>query len=486
MREVELKFQIAPQRRQALLKALDPKKSQQIHLQARYYDTPEQHLANAQIALRQRLEGDVWVQTLKASISPIERFEHNIELGECQDAPILDLQLYQAHAQAQQILQQALGEHAHTLRLQFATDIQRTYRVLNYGDSEIEVAVDHGEIRADGRIQQIYEVEFELKSGLVQDLLAFSLEWVKKYQLWLDVRSKAEFGQLLVQNLTVSPATVAPVLQIQKKYSTEHHIRQWIAQHLQHLLPNIAALSAGVAEEPHREQAYLALHHLHLSLAVLQPTDLAKAEQWAHQLASFKQLFEHLAHLKYLKNHFQDLLTHPHTLQQLAQDILYAEEKLNNLVRSNQNVQHFLELLMFSLSQTEQHSDLKTFAQQGLQRQYRQLQQCFEQMPLAAHQHLAELLQHVEQLAFSFPLFTQIYDVKNLAKYGKPLQEAQQIARILQDLMAASHYLHESELDASDWFVLGWLAAKQEYYTEQLLEHISQFLLSRKFIKSNI
>ena len=45
MVEVELKFQIPAARRTALLKALDPKKSQQILLQAKYYDTADRQLA---------------------------------------------------------------------------------------------------------------------------------------------------------------------------------------------------------------------------------------------------------------------------------------------------------------------------------------------------------------------------------------------------------------------------------------------------------
>ena len=45
MLEVELKFQIPEARRSALLKALDPKKSEKIQLQAKYYDTDDKKLA---------------------------------------------------------------------------------------------------------------------------------------------------------------------------------------------------------------------------------------------------------------------------------------------------------------------------------------------------------------------------------------------------------------------------------------------------------
>lgn len=60
MVEVELKFQIPEARRNALLKALDPKKSEIIQLKAKYYDTEECLLSQHGVALRQRLEGTRW------------------------------------------------------------------------------------------------------------------------------------------------------------------------------------------------------------------------------------------------------------------------------------------------------------------------------------------------------------------------------------------------------------------------------------------
>ncbi len=52
------------------------------HYYAQYYDTPERHLAQQHISLRQRLEDTHWIQTLKASSEHhLERFELEIDLG---------------------------------------------------------------------------------------------------------------------------------------------------------------------------------------------------------------------------------------------------------------------------------------------------------------------------------------------------------------------------------------------------------------------
>ena len=486
MVEVELKFQIPEARRNAILKAIDPKKSEIIHLQAKYYDTEDRQLAQHGVALRQRLEGTRWIQTLKAGgKSHLHRFEDNIDLGELEQAPTLDMTHYQNNPEALTILNNALTNSTQALNLRFETDIQRTCRVIQFEDAEIEISLDIGEVRTDSARQEIHEVEFELKSGSVQSLLAFSFEWVKKYQLWLDVRSKAEFGNLLITQQKVSPAQLTKEIQFNKKDSADLNLRLLVANQLQHLLPNIAAISAQVAEPEHIQQAQTALHHLHLSLSLFRDWTDVKSDKWAHQLSAFESHFKNLQHFEHMQKTLGALLQNPKTAESLDKDILYAKEKLNNLVKSTQNVQHYLELLMFSLGTSEKSPahDLKWFAQNTLQTQYKLLQESLNKADLADFESLDELALRLNELKFSFPILTSIYDVKNLQKYGKSLNDAQQASEQYQVLTSSSSYLQQTDLEASDWFALGWLTAKQEVYAEQLLEATEQFLVSRKFLK---
>lgn len=491
MVEVELKFQIPEARRNAILKAIDPKKSEVIQLQAKYYDTHDRQLSQHGVALRQRLEGIQWIQTLKAAgKSHLHRFEDNYSLTEDDfdnsgTQPVLNLNIYAAESEAQTILKKALGDQSNPLNLQFETDIQRTCRVIEYQEAEIEISLDIGEVRTAASQQEIHEVEFELKSGSIQALLAFSFEWVKKYQLWLDVRSKAEFGNLLLMQKKVSPAQYAKEIHFNKKESADSNLRLLVAQHLQHLLPNIAAISAGVAEPEHIQQAQTALHHLHLSLSLFKDWTEIKSDKWAHQLAAFKNHFENLQHYQHMQQTLGALLQNPKTAESLDRDILYAQEKLNNLVKSTQNVQHYLELLMFSLdtSNQAQTHDLKWFAQNTLQIQYKHLQESLNKADIADVDSLDALATRLNELKFSFPVLTQIYDVKNLQKYAKSLNDAQQASEQFQVLTSSSSYLQQTDLEASDWFALGWLTAKQEVYAQKLLDATEQFLLSRKFIK---
>lgn len=486
MVEVELKFQIPEARRNALLKALDPKKSKIIQLKAKYYDTETRLLSQHGVALRQRLEGTRWIQTLKAAgKSHLHRFEHNYDLGELEQAPQLDLSIYEHDAEAQQILKNALQNSQEPLKLQFETDIQRTFRVIQFQETDIEVSFDVGEVRTGTAQREMHEVEFELKSGSVQSLLAFSFEWVKKYQLWLDVRSKAEIGNLLAMTQKVSPAKSAKEFTLSKKDPANKNLRLLIAQQLQHLLPNIAAISAVVAEKEHIQQAQIALDHLNLTLSLFKDWNESVSDKCAMQIGAFKQQFDHLQHLEHMQTTLGAFLQNPNTASNLTKDILYAKEKLANLVRSTQNVHHYLELLMFSLDTEEQAQshDLKWFAQNTLQNQYKQLQDSLTSAEITDFESLDKLATKIHELKFSFPILTSIYDVKNLQKYSKALNDAQLAASEYQILASSADYIQQTELEASDWFVLGWLTAKQEVYAQNLLEATEQFLVSRKFIK---
>lgn len=486
MVEVELKFQIPEARRTALLKAIDPKKSQQLQLKAKYYDTADRLMAQKHTALRQRLEGTRWIQTLKAAgKSHIERFEHNLDLGELENAPELNLELYTQHPEAQTILQNTLGNEQNQLSLQFETDIIRTLRVFNYQDAEIEVSLDIGCIRTTQAEQEVHEVEFELKSGSIQALLAFSSEWVKKYQLWIDVRSKAELGNLLVLQQPASPATKAKEFQLSKKEAANINLRMLVAQQLQHLLPNIATMCAQTASQEHIDEAQQALQHLQLTLSLFKDWNADISDKWGYQLEAFEQQFRQLQHFEHMQSTLGSFLQNRTTSENLAKDILFTKEKLHNLVKSTLNVHHYLELLMFSLNDHDQPQthDLKWFAQNTLQNQYKALQDHLNNADIANFESLDTLASRIYELKFSFPILTSIYDVKNLQKYSKALNDAQLAAKEYQILSSSAVYIQQTELEASDWFVLGWLTAKQEVYAQKLLEATEQFLVSRKFIK---
>jgi len=140
---------------------------------------------------------------------------------------------------------------------------------------------------------------------------------------------------------------------------------------------------------------------------------------------------------------------------------------------------------MFSLqsSTATQELDLKGYAQNTLQQQYKQIHEQLSETDVTNFESLEQLSQRIRELKFSFPILTSIYDVKNLQKYSKALNEAHQAAEEYLTLSSSAAYIQQTELEASDWFVLGWLTAKQEVYAQALLDATEQFMVSRKFLK---
>ena len=203
--EIELKFQIPAARLVALRRALVTSRTTVSVLQAAYFDTRDGQLAAARIALRLRREQGVWVQTLKAEgAGPMHRLEQEVTLPGT-ERPLLDLQRHAGSAPGERLqgLLAKAGQPA--LRQVYATEIERTHRVLRSAGARIELALDQGCITAAGRSLPVCEIEFELLDGEPQALLALAGRWVERFGLVLDVRSKSERGHWLAAGQALPP-----------------------------------------------------------------------------------------------------------------------------------------------------------------------------------------------------------------------------------------------------------------------------------------
>lgn len=199
MLERELKLYVPTAQHAAVtqLMALIKNQSSQ-RLAAHYFDTAERELARQQVALRLRLEGEQWVQTLKLraqdELSVIE-FNHP------RPEPILDLRLY--HGTVAEPLFAALSN---PLETRYQTEVLRTTAVLNHQGSDIEIAWDVGHIQAKNHTLPISEVEFELKSGAMEAIFELGAQWLEALPLIIELRSKSERGDALYENTSADCA----------------------------------------------------------------------------------------------------------------------------------------------------------------------------------------------------------------------------------------------------------------------------------------
>ena len=292
MVEVELKFQLPESKKKTVQQYLKKHKAKYIHLQAKYYDTPERLLAKNGMALRLRKEDDQWVQTFKAAgQSHLHRVEEEIHLGVCDQEPDLNLALYQDNKVVTDLINTTLGKEAEKLSLQFETDVQRTYHVFEADNTAIEVCLDDGVVKTAEAESVICEVEFELKQGAVKTLIQFAQQWINRYALWLDVRSKAERGNLLALGQAVSPAVHAKALSLNKDITAEQALKKVVENCLGQFLPNMAAIADGVAEAEHIHQARVSLRRLRSALKHFSGWSSELNPLWEEQIAElFRQL----------------------------------------------------------------------------------------------------------------------------------------------------------------------------------------------------
>lgn len=189
MLERELKFHVPARQRAGVKARLHKLGAEPIALNARYYDTQDQALARARIALRLRLEGDDWVQTMKTP-GPDEL--SRIEWNHPRPGPTLDLSVYaDTHVGA------LITRVADRLRCRYATRVTRLRKVVATDSGSAELAYDEGVIMAGSLELPIHELELEGISGQTADLFSLSREWLEAYPLVLEFRSKAARGDAL-------------------------------------------------------------------------------------------------------------------------------------------------------------------------------------------------------------------------------------------------------------------------------------------------
>lgn len=191
--EIELKFLCEPADLAAVLAAAPAGETVQKNLVSTYFDTPQADLKAKRISLRIREGGGKRVQTLKRG-DGFAREEHEQEV----DGEALDL--------AMGALREALpAGKRRALRPAFTVRLQRLQRTFDYGGATIEMAVDHGEVQANGRTRAISEVELELKAGSCGPMFELARELSKTAPLYLSFDGKAAQGRALSEGAELTP-----------------------------------------------------------------------------------------------------------------------------------------------------------------------------------------------------------------------------------------------------------------------------------------
>ena len=271
MIEIELKFQVPAEARDAVGRAMASGRSGRTRLRAVYFDTPDRRLAAAGIAVRLRLEGSQWVQTAKAGDPHgMQRHEHNVPVDGAPDGPppALVLARHEGSPAGDLIARALAGAAPGPL---FRTDIHRTHREVRAGAGTLELALDIGEIVGGDRHWPVHELEIELVDGEPLAVLDAASCWVQRHGLWLDVRSKAERGDRLSRGVDTGVPVTASA------WPAFPTLNDTARLGLAHLLPNASEVASGTFTPGHLHEVDEALKRLVAALPLHPAADPAWA-----------------------------------------------------------------------------------------------------------------------------------------------------------------------------------------------------------------
>ncbi|WP_310755258.1 CHAD domain-containing protein [Candidatus Palauibacter soopunensis] len=265
--EVEVKLTGDPAELAAVFGDLGGTRPAREQLVTVYYDTPEGHLRRRGFALRIRRGRGVRELTLKRDegdgltrgewtslLPPAAPEDATPRLDQLPpEAPVGELAIPDADA----------------LNPTFLTDIERTKKEVRTGDALIEASLDMGRISAGEREAAVAELELELLSGPVGDMLAGARALLEKRRLRLGTRSKAASGTDLLLG-TSPPAVRATRVKLEPADSIGGALAKVVRAASIHVTGNLApVLEAGDPEGIH--QLRVSLRRLRSALLFLKP-----------------------------------------------------------------------------------------------------------------------------------------------------------------------------------------------------------------------
>lgn len=465
-RETELKLIVRPEdlaklRQAPALAARSKGRAVTRTLASTYYDTPDMDLSARLVTLRVRKQGEHFIQTLKAGSAAggITRPEWEWPVA----GPDPDLTvIVEPEALAQ------LGTvSADMLKPVFASHVRRTIRIVNGGDTAIEVAFDQGEIRTpEGGAVPLSEVELELKQGSPAALFDLALDLAKVAPVRVEMRTKAARGYALAAG-RIDGWSKADKLDLSPAATVEGTLCQIVRSCLFHFTANEACSLKG--EDPEGvHQMRVALRRLRSALSLFRP--FVPPEQHAWLVGEVKWLAGALGQARDWDVFSEELLdpvrqafpdnghtgTLPADLEALAAAARARRERAYEGVRAAIGSERYtqfqlrlgawLEAKGWRAQPVNEQSvrlfqPVTTLADQLLEKRHRKARKAgrgFESLPPEARHQLRIAL---KKLRYAAEFFRALYEDKTARRYLQLLAGFQDSLGHLNDVATASRLL---------------------------------------------
>jgi inorganic triphosphatase YgiF len=288
--EIELKLDVKPGqlgglRRASWLTRYATGPVTESRLVSVYYDTDDLALRDLRAILRVRDNDGQYVQTFKAESRKPDTALARLE-WEC---PLESAKPAFKDARKKKTGGVDLKKLAGSLKPVFETTVQRHVLPLRYRGSQLELALDRGEIKTGRRRMPIHEVEVELKRGKPASVIAIGRKIAHKLKAAYGVASKAERGYALRQDEIESPRCAQDIF-LSREMTAGEAFQTIAMSCVHHFAGNRDAVATGAREGVH--QMRVGLRRLRAAISVFK--EVLRGPETEAIKASLKWLTEEL------------------------------------------------------------------------------------------------------------------------------------------------------------------------------------------------
>lgn len=458
MNEIELKFVVdepAARHLRARVRALKladgaPRTRT---LRSVYLDTPERALKRAGIALRIRRDGRRWVQTVKAAGALHGGLSQVGELESPAPGGRVSLQAIPNPLVRDKVLECVDGQ---PLQPVCETVIRRTKIGLAPADgTRAELAIDVGEIVADGRSADLREAEIELIEGGPRGLFDIAQALLPGGGWHFSRLSKGARGYLLAEEGRIEPLPAprnAETVALDPAQTTEQAARDVLRECFDQIATNIAVVrAADDAEGPH--QLRIGLRRLRSAFSIF--SSVLACPEMERLRDETRWLGQEVGRLRDIEVVLNDIVmrearAHPEEvgLSALADSLTPQAAELRARVRetlAGDRVQSLLLdlarftetrgwLLPHDFGQTERLArPVTAFAGHAINRRWKKVVRRAEDLATLDTEARHELRKELKKLRYAVEFLAPLYPAKRVRPFVKRLKKLQTVFGELND-----------------------------------------------------
>lgn len=485
--EIELKLQISPKdvRKLLALPLLHGLPAQKQQLLNTYYDTPELSLRARRIALRFRKKGRDWLLTVKSAEPAAGGLAVRNEWETAATPGNFDF----SHVDSP-TLREFLDQQRDALTAVFTTDFQRHFWCINCGESQIEMALDQGHIAAEGRREQICEVELELLSGQVADLFALTRQLQHQLHLHPSIASKAERGYRLFTNEPMRPFR-ARALPMHARMRPVEAFRSIALGCLEHFQRNEAGLMAG-GEAEFIHQARVALRRLRSAIKLFAPVLPAEfvsiyGQSWQTLACALGDARNWDVFLEETLPELEASFPHHHEVRKLRREaekrVVSARSSIVKLLAVKEYPRLLLEFTaaVHSLDEVADGPSLPTLAAERIAVHLRSVRKMAVRYAELNTEERHKMRLRFKKLRYAMEFMLPLLPVRGMKTYLAALSNLQQQLGRVNDQVTARLLIEDVLGEVPGTLAMGWVAGREALLLETLPEKLDIWLKLKGF-----